>query len=178
MQQLWEHFFDRLVRQAQQRLIGTPTRVLDGEDIAASVFESLWRGAQEGRFENIRHRDELWWLLLALVQRKTASHVRRETALKRGGNSVVESLSRRDGAGRQLHELLSEEPTGEFVALFEEEYRRILDILRDDDLRRIAVLKIEGYTNREISVELGVATVTVTRKLKLIRATWEREMQR
>jgi DNA-binding CsgD family transcriptional regulator len=43
-------------------------------------------------------------------------------------------------------------------------------------LRSVAVWKLEGYTNKEVAAKLGRAPATVERKLRLIRATWEKEV--
>ena len=43
----------------------------------------------------------------------------------------------------------------ELAAMFAEECRRRLDDLRDDSLRQIAILRLEGYTNEEIAGRLG-----------------------
>ena len=41
--------------------------------------------------------------------------------------------------------------------------------LGDEELRSVAVWKLEGYTNEEIAAQLGRAPSTVARKLQLIR---------
>ena len=56
-----------------------------------------------------------------------------------------------------------------------EECRRLLDKLGDDQLRDIAVYKMEGYTNEEIAARLDCALTTVERRLRRIRKTWEDE---
>jgi DNA-directed RNA polymerase specialized sigma24 family protein len=48
--------------------------------------------------------------------------------------------------------------------------------LGDAELREIALAKMVGYTNAEIAAKLGCAEVTVERRLRLIRKTWEKEM--
>jgi hypothetical protein len=48
-------------------------------------------------------------------------------------------------------------------------------LLGDDDLRAVALQKMEGYTVDEIAVSLGCAPRTVARKLGLIRGLWEKE---
>src|SRR5687767_10023593 len=110
-QRLWERYVMRLVRLARRRLKDSPKRVADEEDVAASVFYSLCRGAAAGRFQNVENRDELWWLLLAITKQKVASHVRRETAQKRGANLMhSESRLKPDGAAFELDRLMGEEP--------------------------------------------------------------------
>jgi DNA-directed RNA polymerase specialized sigma24 family protein len=61
------------------------------------------------------------------------------------------------------------------VAL-EEQYVRLLDMLRNDQLREIAVLRIEGYTIDEIAVQVGIGRRAIERKLKLIRSKWKHEL--
>tara|TARA_R110002095_G_scaffold116835_1_gene101910 strand:- start:4795 stop:5400 length:606 start_codon:yes stop_codon:yes gene_type:complete len=175
-QKLWNRYFEKLVAQAEMRIRNCPQGTLEAEDIAVSVFESLWRGANEGRFQKLQNRDELWWLLLALTKRKVASHIRKETALKRGGNSTQKSLNNDKDSGYTFEQLVSQEPSPEYLAMLQEEYENLLSILRDDRLREIAVLRLEGYTSQEISKQLDISIPTVTRKLRLIRATWAKEL--
>jgi len=60
------------------------------------------------------------------------------------------------------------------AAEFAEEYGRLFEALREEDVRRIAVLKLEGYTVDEIAAQLGCARRTVARRLELIRSLWRR----
>lgn len=53
---------------------------------------------------------------------------------------------------------------------------RLLDILGGSgELRRVAVWKLEGYTNAEIAALPGRSVSAVERKLNSIRAIWARE---
>ena len=67
-------------------------------------------------------------------------------------------------------------PTPEFAAMVAEECRHRLDGLRDETLRRVALLKMEGYTNEEVADRLGCGLRTVVRKLELIRKAWTAEV--
>ena len=69
-----------------------------------------------------------------------------------------------------------------------EQCQRLLDGLGEEELRVIAVLKMEGHTNEEIKEilkrkqeekgEKGACSLaTVERKLALIRKTWEEKLQ-
>jgi DNA-directed RNA polymerase specialized sigma24 family protein len=44
-----------------------------------------------------------------------------------------------------------------------------------DDLRQVALWKLEGYSNEEIATRLGCVVRSVERKLAAIRATWDAE---
>ena len=72
--------------------------------------------------------------------------------------------------------MFSETPEPEFVAQLTEEYQRLFDQLPEADLRAIAVLKMEGHTIDEMSAQLGRSPATIERKLKVIRAVWEKDL--
>jgi DNA-directed RNA polymerase specialized sigma24 family protein len=55
------------------------------------------------------------------------------------------------------------------------ECRRLLGLLEDPDLQRVALCKMEGFTVEEIAAELGCVPRTVKRRLQLIRRTWQEE---
>ena len=177
VQQLWNRYFEKLITHAATRIRGhnCPEGTVIPEDIAASVFESIWKGANAGRFQNVADRDELWWLLQAMTKRKVIDHIRHATAMRRFPGKPPVSLSGGE-ASLVYAELVSEEPTAEYALHMEEQYSFLLGLLRDQNLRRIAVLKIEGYTSDEIQMELKIASATLTRKLRLIRETWQQAL--
>jgi DNA-directed RNA polymerase specialized sigma24 family protein len=78
-------------------------------------------------------------------------------------------------AATGLERFAREEPTPEFAALVAEEFRNRLGASEDETLSRVAIWKLEGYTNEEIAAFLGCALRTVANKLKLIRLRWEQE---
>src|SRR5262245_22647587 len=168
-QVLWEGYYGRLVRLAKQRLRGAAGGPADEEDVALSAFDSFCRGAARGRFPRLNDRDDLWQVLVLLTARKAADAVRAKRALKRGGGRVAQEPAADGGPG--LSAVVGAEPTPSFAAQVAEECRRLLDRLGDDELRAVALLKMEGYTNAEVADKLGRSLATVERKLKLIRRT-------
>jgi RNA polymerase sigma factor (sigma-70 family) len=179
-QPLWERYFARLVRLAQARLRTKPwpKAVEDEEDAVLSAFESFCRATTEGRFPRLDDRDDLWRLLVAITERKVTDQVRRARRLKRGGGRVrTEADLSPDGPDDEpagLDVIPSAQPTPEFAQEFAEEYGRLFAALREEDVRRIAVLKLEGYTVDEIAARVGCARRTVARRLELIRSLWRR----
>lgn len=178
-QRLWDRYAGRLVELARQRLGKAPKGVADEEDIAQSVFHSVWRGATAGRFSEVKNRDELWWLLLAITKQKVVDHIRRESAKKRGEGRVTSEgamASESRETAFTLDWLVGDDPTPDFLVVLEEQNDRLLGLLRNDDLRIVAVSRIEGYTVLEIAADLAISTRTVERKLQLIRKAWAKDL--
>jgi DNA-directed RNA polymerase specialized sigma24 family protein len=170
-QRLWDRYIRRLVGLARHCLRAAPRRAADEEDVALSVFDSFFRRARTGGFSRLEDRNDLWQVLFLLTVRKAADLANHERRRKRGGGLVL-SLSELDPAG--AGGLAGLEPTPDLAVQFAEECRRLLARLGDDRLRRVAVGKLEGYTNAEIAAELGCVEETVERKLKRIRHLWSR----
>jgi DNA-directed RNA polymerase specialized sigma24 family protein len=63
-------------------------------------------------------------------------------------------------------------------AMLDEERRRLLERLEavHPALRAVAELLLDGYTNEEISKNVGCSVATVGRRRKTIRELWEREL--
>ena len=159
---LLDRFFQRLVGVAAARLHGQFE--LDGyeEDVALSAFKSLCLGAEGGRFPELRDRDALWRLMAVITIRK-AIDLQRRKRLDRVSDQQL------------LQELLGREPSPEEVHAMSDEVSALLNKLGDPELRRIALWKVEGYTNEEIARRLNCVVRTVERKLHQIRLAWESE---
>jgi DNA-directed RNA polymerase specialized sigma24 family protein len=177
-QPLWERYFAQFVRLARGKLRGARHRAADEEDVALSAFDSFCRGVAQRRFPRLGDRNNLWGLLVTLTARKPTDLAQHEGRQKRGGGRVggESALAGPPDAERGLEQLAGPEPTPEFAAQVAEECRRLLDRLGDDQLRAVALAKMEGYTNAEIAGRLGCAAVTVECRLRLIRKTWEKEL--
>ena len=179
VQQIWQRYYERLVRLARQKLGGAARRAADEEDVALSAFHSFYRGAAAGRFPRLDDRHDLWRLLVTITTRKAVAQMRRAHRQKRGGGRVRgESVFvRRDdsGTGPGIAEVLGPEPTPEVAALVAEQCGHLLERLGDETLRQVALYKLEGYTNEEIAQLLDCAPRTVERKLARIRQCWAPE---
>jgi DNA-directed RNA polymerase specialized sigma24 family protein len=168
---LWERYFRRLAGLARKRLQDVPRLPADGEDVALSAFHSLCAGLEQGRFPDLADRDSLWRLLVTITARKARQLVRDECRQKRGGGQVVGEPDEESG----LEHLLSREPTPEFAAEVADQCRLLLAKLGDEELRAIALWKMEGATSEQIADRLGKALSTVERRLRLIRTLWTEE---
>jgi hypothetical protein len=165
VQPLWERYFLCLVGLASERLYSASRRGRGPEDVALSAFKSFCHGVKRGRFPNLADRKCLWRLLVVITCRK-ASRLRRDEQRQPPVELDEESV---------LEQALSRDPTPAFAVQMTEECERLLRGLGDEDLKSVALLRMEGYTVQEIAVRMGCVARTVKRKLKLIRDIWIEE---
>ena len=173
-QVLWERYFSELVRLAQRRLANANRRMADEEDVVLSAFDSLCRGAADGRFPQLDDRQDLWKLLVTITARKAAAHKRHGARQKRGGGQVRGESVFLDPAQPEeqgIHQVVGDTPSPEFAAEVVEQCEALLAGL-DAELRQVAQWKLEGYTNAEIAQRLGRSERAVERKLQGIRLKW------
>ena len=168
-QQLWERYYAQLLQFARGKLRGTPRQQADEEDVALSAFHSFCQTA--ARFPRLNDRNDLWQILVMLTARKAAHERRRQQAQKRGGDKSCL------GGEHELDAIIGTEPTPEFAAMIAEEFETLLNRLPDKDMRQIARLRLEDYSNAEIAAQLRCSERTVERRLALIRAVWEETSQ-
>jgi RNA polymerase sigma factor (sigma-70 family) len=161
-QRIWERYFPALVRLARQRLWGAPRAAADEEDVALSAFAGFCRNAEKGRFPKLNDREDLWRLLAVSTTRKVIDKLRQENL--------------RPTVPAELDLFLSREPDPALAAELTDECRRLLGLLGEDELRKVALWKMEGYTTEEIAAKLGCVTRTVERKVSMIRRKWEKEL--
>jgi DNA-directed RNA polymerase specialized sigma24 family protein len=145
--------------------------------VALSVFDTFCRGLENGRFPRLKDRDDLWRVLVMLTARKALRQVQHERRQKRGKGKVVTEADLPpgpEGEAAALDCIIGREPSPEFAAQVAEECGRLLHMLGDERLRRIARWRMEGHTNREIAAKLGCLERTVERKMARIRDRWEK----
>lgn len=179
-QKLWNRYVGQLIRIAHANLKGTSRGVADEEDVVLVAFDSFLRAAKRGSFPRLRDRHDLWRLLIAITARKATHQVQHLYSQKRGGGKMPEQSGRqpnRPAAGhRVMDQVVDNLPTPAFAALAAEEFRRLMRLLGDATLCRVARWKMEGYSNEEIAEQLECSSRTVERKLHAIRRKWSPEV--
>jgi DNA-directed RNA polymerase specialized sigma24 family protein len=173
---LWQYCFPRLLSYSRKKLPGHLRRVLDEEDVALSAFKSFCIGAAQGRLGDIKGRDELWRLLYCISARKANGYVRNQTRQKRGGGlvageSTFKLKSHPDGQNG-IDQVADPSASPATLVQFANDCQRLFEMLQDDMLQTIAILRIEGYSVDEIASRVGCAKRSVERRLQLIRKIW------
>jgi DNA-directed RNA polymerase specialized sigma24 family protein len=175
--ELRNRFYARLIGLARRKLRGAPRRAADEDDVVLSAFETFFRRAQEGQFPQLHDRHDLRQQLVKITERKALNQLRHQGRVKRGGGKVRgESLFFRpdtSSAPASIDFVPSVQPTAEFASIVAEGLRGLLDQPGDEELRQIALLRMEGWTNEEIAQRIDRSLPTVERRLRLIRDKWK-----
>jgi DNA-directed RNA polymerase specialized sigma24 family protein len=74
-----------------------------------------------------------------------------------------------------LGQLADPQPTPAFAIQVQEELAQRLIQLGDDLLRKVAIGKLDGFTNDELAQSMGISAHAVGRKLRRIRNIWKKE---
>ena len=144
----------------------------DEEDIVLSAMKSFCIGIRDGRFPELSSKEGLWRLLLTITLRKLADKKNYDSRSKRD----VARLQNADGEPEkqvdEIHAFISREPNPEVAAECAEQIGYLLESLEHEDLKNIALMKMEGYTNIEIANEVKCSITSIERKLRTIRSIW------
>lgn len=168
---IWCHFFQRLQTIARHKLSTNTRAAYDEEDAVQSAFISFCDGVSNGNFPFLKNRNELWRLLLVITTRKVAHRHRSELQDCRDVRRVLNDFVFQGNEDRLLR-VATREPTPEFAAEFEDTCEVMLARLPSDEMRQIALLKLEGLSDAEVGTRLGCSRRTVQRRLEIVRRNW------
>ncbi len=173
MMLLYDRYVSQLEMVAKAKFGNDPRALADEEDIALSVFETLFRNFADGRFSDLQNRNELWYLLLSVTHKKVLTLKQHNNRLKRGGGKVF-PISEMAG-GSMMDKLEDHAPSAEMLAIMTDVYDVLLSCLPDPTFREIAQLKLQNETIKDIAKKLDLLPRIVERKLRLIRSLWIEE---
>jgi DNA-directed RNA polymerase specialized sigma24 family protein len=169
---LAERYFKKLGDAARRRLHKVPQNMHDAEDVANFVLESVVRNIAQGRYPDLQDRDDLWFLMLAITQRRISSILKRDRRRKAqppSQTSLTELLEMYDG---ELADLALEGNPEHVAIEIGDCWQELMRILPNDEFREIARLKLEFYSNREISSMLKLTSRYIDRKVGEIQRLW------
>lgn len=158
-------YFERLVHLARNRLRNMPGLGGYDEDLALRSFHSVYERLRDpDRPLDLAGRGDLWRLLATRTISRTIDLIRRH----RSGPAPTDW---------ELSQALAREPTPEEAAEVADECSRLLQSLPEAELREIALMKVEGYTNEEIARRMDCVPRTIERKISRIRLIWKHELK-
>ena len=164
---LWDRFFEPLQRLAIERVNVRDRKIRDEEDLALSAINAFQECLKNGRYSSIENTNDVWHLLVKIVENKAIDHVRRERAVKRGAGNV-RGDSYLNGMGYFAEIDMNHEERIDFL----DHLRTNLLKLEDAAVQEVVFRKIEGFSNKEIAAKIGKSVSSVERKLRLARQIW------
>jgi RNA polymerase sigma-70 factor (ECF subfamily) len=169
--EVFERFVSRLVALTRTRFNRLLTRKVDPEDVVQSVFKSFFIRHQAGNLV-VDGWDSLWKLLTVITLRKCADRAEYLLATRRNAAREVSGPDGRSGSDGWWVALDRQPQPEEAVILAE----IVEDLFRDVSAheRPVLELSLQGYTAREISIQLGRAERSVRRLREHIRKRLER----
>ena len=149
IERLWADYFQRLVALAAETSAEGLAASFRRGRRGARAFQSMCNGAAAGQFPKLDDREDLWRLLVVITLRKAHRVMRRGQSQKQGGGRASGDspfIRWREAGVREPGGSARRGPTPAFAAEVAEECERLLGQLGDEQLRSIALLKMEGYT--------------------------------
>lgn len=169
---LWERFFAKLCNFAESKIYKRHRRLLDADEIATNAFMALVEGVRAKRFERVRNRDELWQMLVLIAARQTINAQKRIERAKRGAGKVQDSSAFGEHGIGSVVDFVKRDLDPDIALQLQDLSDQLLSQLPGDDLKRIALLRMAGYSNAEIAQILEVSERTIERKLAAVRRYW------
>jgi DNA-directed RNA polymerase specialized sigma24 family protein len=157
IQALWERFCEPCRILARRRL-GHAGRLVAEDDVVTEAFLSFCAATRAGKFPELTSRDNVIRLLAAFIMRK-AFDARRKV-IRRGDKVRTESVL--GALGFEPFECRDPPPE------FEAEVNDLLGRLETDELRSIAVMRMQGHSREEIAARHNCSVATVQRRLSII----------
>ena len=169
---LWDRFFAQLITLTRSRLQTSSRAMSDEEDIVLSAMKSFCIGMRNGRFPELSNRESLWRLLLTITLRKIADKQNYDRRGKRDVEKRHLNSSPDADQKAEVNSFVSREPNPEIAAECAEQISRLLESLENEDLKKVAIMKMEGYTNIEVANDIKCSLTSIERKLRTIRSIW------
>lgn len=170
---LWKRFGLRLVKTARKQLKNIQDRTYDAEDLAQSAFRELHRGIHLGNFAALANRKQLWKLLVTISLNKSRN-VRRDSSRKKRKGSTLSPAAMHLHLGRLLDD---PKQSPEWVAMVADQCEFLLSRLDLSDpsgnLRRIALMRLDGASKNQIAIALGFTRRTVVARIDWIQSIWQ-----
>jgi|GEM_PF-1200247 len=172
-----------LKRVAKQYLRSDLLRVENDDDIANEVMLAFLKGASDNQYDQVKDRNDLRNLLATIVRRRSINHYNKfgkpvNDRPRVGGESKFHRTDAEhvDDARSAIEQVAQNASTPDAEVASKEDAARLLSMLKDDELRQIALMRLHGLKVREIAEELGCFESKVNRKLRCIREKWQSEI--
>ena len=135
------------------------------DDLASETMTTIWQGLTKGRFENVTNRVELWYVMMAVGNRR---------ALNR--RKYLRCKKRLVGIPGQLATFLKRDvepiPASHYFDVLDA-WEQFMKTLPNDQYREIVRMSLEGMNVNEIATLLNIVPRTVERKQEIAHGHYE-----
>ncbi|MBN67881.1 MAG: hypothetical protein CME32_01195 [Gimesia sp.] len=165
---LYERFAVQLISKARKRLGSVAKSKLDPEDVVQSVYRSFFNRVNQGQFD-LENWESLWSLLVTMTHRKCGRKVEYFFAEKRDvRKEIVPEVQLDNSDSVQQFEAIARDPSSEEATILMETLQQLLAGFKPVE-REILSLKLQGYSQIEISNQVGRSERTIHRVLEKAR---------
>lgn len=172
IEEIVSRYLARVANCAQSMLAADEQRIRDGQDIATDVLMKMASELSSGQHQQLRDRNDLWVLLISIVNEQVVQN--RNDWQQRNG--VPQELTLTDylsHCDQDLELLLSKgNKYGSLQAILDR-MDDLIALVKDQQSKEVALLKLQGYSNRDIGARLGLVAKTVDRKVSKIISRWK-----
>jgi len=170
----WSALMHRLARQAEHSLWWMRKGTANTEDTVMSTLRTYLRQADQGELPPPTDPDSLWPVLQKQLERKIdAAKATQGYKKNRMAVRYSELAPRLDGSAAE-NSFASRSTSPEQVEAYVAEAMRLLtDTIEDEELLRIARMKLECYTIEEIAAATGLSDHQTRRRLVKIKSALE-----
>lgn len=131
-------------------------------------FDSVCRAIGEGHFPAVPDRDQLWAMVATIA-------IKRAQQTLRWRNKITQNRRLHRPADTPVMTATSSATATDMKFACQQECSRLLTRLGTSEVKMVAVLKVEGLTNAEVTAELACTHRSLQRRMGLIRNLWKEE---
>jgi RNA polymerase sigma-70 factor (ECF subfamily) len=165
--QVFNRFANRLIELARRRLTPQVRQKLDPEDVLQSVFRSFFAHQAAGQITDLESWDNLWSWLVVITLRKCGKRMkyfysdRRDVDRESPAEAYVDAAESDSGKS-------SDEPTPSEAAMLTETVEQLMNRLEGRH-RQVLSLILQGYSVREVSLQVGCTERMAYRVLERVK---------
>jgi RNA polymerase sigma-70 factor (ECF subfamily) len=167
--ELFQRYARRLIGLARTHLDGKLRQKVDPEDVVQSVYKSFFRRLEADQVEMIDW-DSLWYFLTVMTLRKCAGQAEHYQAGRRDVRR--EAATQENDSKASWRAVIDREPTPDEAVILTETVEHTMRDFDPED-RAVVVLSLQGYSVREISLQLKRADRSVRRLRERVRKRLE-----
>lgn len=165
--ELVRRYSQRLIAFVRTRLPDYLARRVDPEDVVQSAYRSFFRRLKQGEFE-FEDDHDVWQLLATITYCKARNLVKHHHRLRRD--------VRRDAPESVGNEWQDRVPGPEDFAIFQESLEKLLNNL-PVQYHELVLLRLEGYSIKEVAERVQRSQRTVLRVLSRLRELGEVQLK-